>query len=94
MCKDIKEHVQEAYPEIVSPTGKFQYRIAFDISFINPFFDLSDGEGVANDFTNLSASSLDDLEKQYREFCEEKNIPCDTVTYVQIDEAGTWLINR
>ena len=89
MCKGIREHVQDEYPEIISISERFPYEITFDIGFINPNIESYQGDGIANDETELTADNLKDLEELYMDFCEENDVPCDTVTYVEINDAET-----
>lgn len=55
----------------------------FDIGFINPEIVNLQGDGIANDETQLSAESVEELEEVYENFCRENKIPANTVKYVE-----------
>ena len=80
----IREHIEEAYPELITDSGRFQEHMIFDIGFINPHIENYQGEGIANDETQLEADNLDDLEEVYEGFCNENDFPVDTVTYAEV----------
>ena len=58
----------------------------FDIGFINPEIVSCQGDGIANDETQLEAESIEELENIYENFCRENNLPANTVKYVECVE--------
>ena len=83
MNRSISDFVREEYPDIVSKAGHFPCEVTFEIGFINPNVD-NHHDGIANDETILAAESIEDLEALYSDFCEENDIPKDTVTYAYV----------
>lgn len=57
----------------------------YSIGFIDPKKGQWQGDGVANDETQLEAESLEELASLYEEFCRENGFPEDTVTYIEIE---------
>lgn len=72
-------------PADYSPEGEQDSQgITFNIGFINPTVERFQGDGIANDETQFTAESLDELEDLYEDFCKENGFPTDTVTYVEV----------
>lgn len=85
---NIREAIQETYPEIITPCGIFTDQVLMDVGFINPHSPNYQGDGIANDETEFTFESLDDAEELFSDFCEENDFPEDSVCYVEIVEVA------
>lgn len=86
VVSDIANRIRESNPEIIDDENRFPKKLVFNIGFINPHIENFQGDGIANDETQLDASSVFELALLYCEFCRENKFPCNTVNYVELAE--------
>lgn len=87
----ISDIINEKYPELVNKDGSLTKKCTFNIGFFNPPIQGSTDaipgvldDGIANDETQLESDDLYDLESLYCDFCDENDLPYDTVKYVDL----------
>lgn len=80
----ISEIINKKYPEILNKDGSFKKSEYFLIGFKNPGIEKYSEDDIANDETTFEAESVYDLINLYCDFCDENNLPYNTVKYVDI----------